>query len=123
MTQATLILEEFLEHLVEFGATALELVGVAYLLFVAGKALIHEIMHHEDPLELVEGISDSLEFLMCGEVLKTATASGYSDYIALGAIIIIRGMLAFEVRWEGRNKTKELEEREAESKEENGEGQ
>ena len=112
MANLTLFPEEFLEHLVEFGATALELVGVIYLIIVAAKALIHEIMHNEDPLELAEGISDSLEFLMCGEVLKTATASGYSDYIALGAIILLRAMLAFEVRWDVKNKKKELKEQE-----------
>ena len=41
---------------------------------------------------------------MCGEVLKTVTANDMNDYIALGAIIILRFALAFEVQWELKNK-------------------
>lgn len=97
-------LEVILEHIVEIGAIALELIGIIVMISAAVQGLLRWIHHEEDGPQLEEGILTALEFMMCGEVLKTVTAHNMDDYIALGAIIIIRFALAFEVQWELKNK-------------------
>lgn len=103
-------MENILVIVVDIGSICLELIGVGMMIFYAARAFIHCLRHKEDPLELGAGISHSLEFLMCGEVLKTATAKGAADYIALGAIIALRFALAAEVHWEEKTKKAELKE-------------
>ncbi|MEE3488719.1 MAG: DUF1622 domain-containing protein [Bulleidia sp.] len=105
-------MENILVIVVDIGSICLELIGVGMMIFCASRAFIHWIRHKENPLELGAGISHSLEFLMCGEVLKTATAKGAADYIALGAIIALRFALAAEVHWEEKIKKSELKEKE-----------
>lgn len=116
------VLEEVLHRVVEFSAVSLELIGVFVMIVAAVKGFIRWLRHEEDGSQLEEGISEALEFLMCGEVLKTATAANMDDYIALGAIIILRAALAFEVQWETRIKEKrKAEERELAKKEDHPE--
>lgn len=105
-------LEVILEHIVEIGAIGLELVGIVVMITAALQGLMRWIRHEADGPQLEEGILTALEFMMCGEVLKTVTAHNFNDYIALGAIIILRFALAFEVQWELKNKAWH-EEREA----------
>ena len=64
------------------------------------------------PLYLGKGISHALEFLMCGEVLKTVTASGYEDYIRLAVSVAVRAALSVLIHWETSSEKKELEEEE-----------
>lgn len=105
-------MEYFLTKVVEIGSVLCELIGVGMMLYITFKAFLHWLRHKENPFELGEGISHSLEFLMCGEVLKTATAKGVTDYIALGAIIALRFALAAEVQWENKIKKNEIKEHE-----------
>ena len=98
------IIHLILEYVVDFGAVALELIGIYVMLDAAVRGFLRWIRREEDGPQLEEGILESLEFMMCGEVLKTVTASNMNDYIALGAIILLRFALAFEVQWELRNK-------------------
>lgn len=103
-------MEVLLEHIVEFCSICCELIGVGMMVMFTARAFLHFCRHKEHPLELGAGISHSLEYLMCGEVLKTATAHGAEDYIALGAIIALRFALAAEVHWEEKIKKEELKE-------------
>ena len=97
-------MEIILEHIVEIGSLALELIGIIVMITAAIQGLGRWIRKEEDGPQLEEGILTALEFMMCGEVLKTVTAHNTDDYIALGAIIILRFALAFEVQWELKNK-------------------
>lgn len=102
------LLETVLHRVVEISSIVLELIGIYVMIDAAIRGFIRWLRHEEDGPQLEEGISSALEFLMCGEVLKTATARNMDDYIALGAIIILRFALAFEVQWELHNKEKKL---------------
>ena len=97
-------LESILEYIVKIGSIGLELVGIIVMIHASIQGLLRWIRHEEDGPQLEEGILTALEFMMCGEVLKTVTAHNMDDYIALGAIIILRFALAFEVQWELKNK-------------------
>jgi len=98
------VVEIILEHIVEIGAIALELIGIYVMLDAAIRGFGRWLRREEDGPQLEEGILEALEFMMCGEVLKTVTANDMNEYIALGAIIVLRFALAFEVRWELKNK-------------------
>ena len=98
------VIEIILEYVVKFGAVALELIGIYVMLDAACRGFGRWLRREEDGPRLEEGILEALEFMMCGEVLKTVTAKDMNDYIALGAIIILRFALAFEVQWELKNK-------------------
>lgn len=108
-----LVLENALETIVEVSSVILELIGIVVMIEAAIRGFLRWIRKEEDGPQLEQGISTALEFLMCGEVLKTATASNMDDYIALGAIILLRFALAFEVHWEMNNKEKEKEKEKA----------
>ena len=97
-------IEAVLEYVVEFGAIILELIGIYVMLDAGFRVFMRWLKHEEDGPRLEEGILEALEFMMCGEVLKTVTANNMNDYIALGAIIVLRFALAFEVHWEMKNK-------------------
>ncbi|MBR2677063.1 MAG: DUF1622 domain-containing protein [Solobacterium sp.] len=97
-------IEEILEYVVTFGAIALELIGIYVMLDAGFRGFKRWLKREEDGPRLEEGILEALEFMMCGEVLKTVTANNMNDYIALGAIIVLRFALAFEVQWEMKNK-------------------
>lgn len=97
-------LEGILVNVVEIGAIILEMIGIIVMLDAAVQGFLRWLRREEDGPRLEEGILSALEFMMCGEVLKTVTANDMNDYIALGAIIIIRFALAFEVQWELKNK-------------------
>ena len=98
------LLEVLLEYIVKIGSITLEAVGIFVMLNAAFHGFMRWLRHEEDGPKLEEGILSALEFMMCGEVLKTTTAKDMNDYIALGAIIILRFALAFEVQWEMKNK-------------------
>ena len=98
------LIEHILETIVEIGAIILELTGIFVMLDASARGIIRWIRREEDGPRLEEGILEALEFMMCGEVLKTVTANDMNDYIALGAIIVLRFALAFEVQWELKNK-------------------
>lgn len=97
-------IEEILHYIVEFGSILLELAGIFVMINAAYLGFLRWLKHEADGPQLEEGILQALEFMMCGEVLKTVTASNMNDYIALGAIILLRFALAFEVQWELKNK-------------------
>ena len=49
-----------------------------------------------------------LEFLMAGEVLHTILAEEISDLVILGALVVLRGIMTFEIHWEIKNEKAEL---------------
>ena len=100
------VLEHALHVIVNISSLILELIGIFVMIDAAVRGFVRWLKKEEDGPQLEEGISAALEFLMCGEVLKTATAKNMDDYIALGAIILLRFALAFEVQWELKNKEK-----------------
>ena len=107
------VMKLILSYVVVIGSLILEMAGILILLVSAWQGFMRWTRHEEDGPQLEEGISMALEFLMCGEVLKTATASGVNDYIALGAIIILRFALALEVHWEMKKKKESLEKKDS----------
>ncbi len=108
------MMEKFLEISVESGAIILEVIGVYMMFLSAMRAFICWVQTREFGKYLSKGIPHALEFLMCSEVLKTATANSTKDYVQLAVIIALRFALALEVHWENKNHAKEHHQTEAE---------
>ena len=104
MTEA---LNSFLKQLVNISSVCLELTAIIVMLYSAIKSLLLWIREKEVGVSLEKGISTALEFLMCGEVLKTTIASDIEDYISLACIIALRAALGFEASMEMRHKKME----------------
>ena len=58
-------------------------------------------------LKLAKGLALGLEFKLGAEVLRTVLVRELSDIIIVGAIIILRGALAFLIHWEIKNQESE----------------
>lgn len=100
-------LNAFLRQLVDISSVCLELTAIIVMLYSAINSLLLWIREKEVGVSLEKGISTALEFLMCGEVLKTTIAYDVEDYISLACIIALRAALGFEASMEMRHKKKE----------------
>ncbi len=101
MEQVTTILEMI--------AVAIDLVGIAILVYAALRFVVHFLgfeIKRLRGLEFVEGIRDmrlrlggyillSLEFIIISDVILTAISRNVDDLLALGLLVLIRGVLSF----------------------------
>lgn len=105
------LLEMGLERIVEYGELLLAFTGVLILLYHAIKGIVMLVKHDKmTPLFVGKGITLSLEFLMCGEVLGTVIAHNTADYIRLAVLVALRAAMSVIINWEMKNEKKELEE-------------
>lgn len=98
-------MELILVYIVEICTIALEMFGIAVLVFTAVKCFIQWLKrdHHRLRLDLAEGIALSLEFKMGSEVLRTVVVRDWEELGILGAVILLRGLLTFLIHWEIKN--------------------
>jgi uncharacterized membrane protein len=101
MEQVTTVLEMI--------AFAIDLVGIAILVFAALKFIAHFVgfeIKRLHGLECVEGIRDlrlqlgsyillSLEFIIISDIIQSAISRNLDDILSLGVIVIIRVALSF----------------------------
>jgi uncharacterized membrane protein len=101
MEQVTTILETI--------AFAIDLVGIAILIFAALKFIAHFVgfeIKRLHGLECVEGIRNlrlqlgsyillSLEFIIISDIIQSAISRNLDDILSLGVIVVIRVALSF----------------------------
>jgi uncharacterized membrane protein len=101
MEQVTTVLEMI--------AFAIDLVGIAILIFAALKFIAHFVgfeIKRLHGLECVEGIRNlrlqlgsyillSLEFIIISDIIQSAISRNLDDILSLGVIVIIRVALSF----------------------------
>ncbi len=104
MTQITLaieVLEEILEVLAECTIIIFEYTGVIIMAIAAVRGIIELICRRGTVrLHLGQWMGTGLQFLMGAEILKTVITHDLLDLAALGALVIMRTVLAFVVHWE-----------------------
>jgi Predicted membrane protein len=61
-------------------------------------------------LELAEGIALSLTFKIGGELLRSVIVRDWNEILILGAIVALRGLLTFLIRWDIRSEKRSLRE-------------
>lgn len=89
--------------IVKYIVLAIELIGVAIVVFSIARAVIG--LFKKDAflrLNLAEGLSLALEFKMGGELLRTVIAREWSELLILGAVILLRAAMTFLIQWEIR---------------------
>ncbi len=99
---------ETLEHIfsiaVQYGILLFETLGVVILLVTAVKALLCLLKSRsQSKLEMAEGISLALSFLLGSEVLKTIVAPSWSDIGMTCAVLVMRAGMAVLIHWESKH--------------------
>ena len=105
------ILEGVLHTLVHVSTACLNLAGLAIIVISAVQCLVRYFGAIDElRLEFSRRIALGLEFLLAGEILHTITAEDYHDLIVLGAIVVFRFILTWEVGKEERELEEKLHE-------------
>ena len=105
--------EHILHNIAEVSVLTLELIGVIIIIIGSVKALIHLVnglVKHRAiniVVELGKTLALALEFKMGAEIIKTVIVHKPDDLIVLGAVILIRALLAFLIHWEIKMEKKE----------------
>ncbi len=100
---------EQVETILEMIAVAIDLVGIAILVYAALKFIAHFLgfeTRRLRGLECVEGIRDmrlrlgsyillSLEFIIISDIIMTGISRNVDDLLSLGLLVIIRVALSF----------------------------
>ncbi len=100
---------EQVETVLETIAFAVDLVGIAILVYTAVKFVAHFLsfeFKQRQGLDCVEGIRDmrlrlgsyillSLEFIIISDIIMTGISRNMDDLLALGLLVIIRVVLSF----------------------------
>ena len=99
------ILENVFMIAVRYGILLFETLGVIILLIKAVKALYFLFTNggKKSRLELAEGISLALSFLLGSEVLKTVVAPDWSDIGMTCAVLLMRAGMAVLIHWERKH--------------------
>ncbi len=87
--------------------SCIELIGIIVVVIGCLVAFYHYIWdffrkshEFEVKYELAESLATGLEFKMAAEILKTVLIHDLNEIYILGAIIILRALLAFLIYWE-----------------------
>ncbi len=100
---------EQVETVLEMIAAAVDLVGIAILVFAALKFVAHYLaleFKRLKGLECVEGIRDlrlglgsyillSLEFIIIADIIRLAISTNMDELLSLGLLVVIRVALSF----------------------------
>ena len=107
--------EHILHNLAEVSALTLEFIGVLIIVLGSAKSLfsmVRRLIQHRTiniVIELGKTLALALEFKMGAEIIKTVIIHNLEELAILGAVVIIRALLAFIIHWEMRIEKKEGE--------------
>ncbi|MBR1821184.1 MAG: DUF1622 domain-containing protein [Clostridia bacterium] len=99
---------ETLEHIfgitVKYGILLFETIGVIILLVSLVRALISLAKSKSaSKIEMAEGITTALSFLLGSEVLKTIVAPDWTDIGMTCAVLLMRAGMSALIVWEGKH--------------------
>lgn len=110
MEQALTVVQQYFELIIEWAVILCEVIGVIMIVLTAIRGVIAWI--RKDPharLIAAEGIAIALTFKMGGEVLRSAIVREWQELLILGAIILLRAIMAFIIHFEIRSERQLLE--------------
>ncbi len=110
MEQALTVVQKYFELIIEWAVILCEVIGVIMIVLTAIRGVIAWI--RKDPharLIAAEGIAIALTFKMGGEVLRSAIVREWQELLILGAIILLRAIMAFIIHFEIRSERQLLE--------------
>ena len=100
------VLEKLFRIVVQYGILLFETIGVVILLVSAVKALIHLFKNRSlCKIELAQGVTTALSFLLGSEVLKTIVAPDWTEIGMTCAVLLMRAGMAVLIHWENKHET------------------
>ncbi len=107
MEQALQIVEHYFELVIEWAVILCDVIGVVMIVLTAVRGVFAWIRKKpEARLIAAEGIAIALTFKMGGEVLRTAIVREWQELLILGAIVLLRAIMAFIIHFEIRSEKK-----------------
>ena len=104
MEEVFVVVERYFEQVVEWAVLLCEVIGVAIIVLTAVRGAIAWIRKKENArLIAAEGIAIALTFKMGGEVLRTVIVREWQELLILGAIVLLRTIMAFIIHFEIRS--------------------
>ena len=106
MNQIPEFIKELLHPLAETSAGILELIGIIIIIIGSARALVKLFKHifakgnFSVANDLGRALALALEFKMGAEIIKTVIIHNLEELAILGAVVIIRALLAFIIHWE-----------------------
>ena len=119
MEQFFAVVDDVVGSIALFSAAIIEVLGIGVIVFGSIKSIISVIMNHlrknkkyNVKIELGNFLALGLEFKMGAEILKTVVIRTLDELLILGAIILLRAVLAVLIHWEIKNEKKHDKENE-----------
>ncbi len=107
MEQALQIVQHYFELVIEWAVILCDVIGVVMIVLTAIRGVIAWIRKKSEArLIAAEGIAIALTFKMGGEVLRTAIVREWQELLILGAIVLLRAIMAFIIHFEIRSERK-----------------
>lgn len=112
------ILKSFIELVLPYVISLLEIMGIIIVIWSAIKAFWQYIQNtffkknYDLQFLFATGLATALEFKMAAEILKTVLVRDIKELIMLGAVIILRALVTILLRFEirGSKPKKNIEE-------------
>ncbi|MGL5617260.1 MAG: DUF1622 domain-containing protein [Sarcina sp.] len=92
-------------HILEFFGVIIIAIGAIKAFYKYGMNLLFK-KNHSIKIEFAEALTLALEFKLGAEILKTVLVQTFDEMYMLGAIILLRAILAFVIHWEIKSEKK-----------------
>ena len=104
MEQVLTTVQTYFEYVIQWAILLCEIIGVAVIIVTIIRGVFA--WFKRDPhvkLTIAEGIALSLTFKMGGELLRSVVVREWSELLILGAIIVLRALMAVMIHFEIRS--------------------
>ena len=107
MEEALALVQRYFELVIEWAVILCDVIGVVMIVLTAIRGVIAWVRKKPNTrLIAAEGIAIALTFKMGGEVLRTAIVREWQELLILGAIVLLRAIMAFIIHFEIRSEKK-----------------
>ena len=104
MEQVYLLVESYFELVIKWAILLCEIIGVLMIVMTAIRGVIAWIRKNTQArLIAAEGIAIALTFKMGGEVLRTVIVREWQELLILGAVVLLRVVMAVIIHFEIRS--------------------
>lgn len=110
MEEILKIAQEYFEYGIQWAIMLCEVIGVIMIMLTAIRGVIAWLRKDSKArLIAAEGIAIALTFKMGGEVLRTVIVREWQELLILGAIVLLRTIMAFLIHFEIRSERQTLQ--------------
>lgn len=109
-----MLVERFLEEIIPYITSILELVGVFIITLASIRGLLDLIKNGFDfsddqtAVDFAKAMSLSLEFKLAAEIIKTVIIRSLDEFVILAAVAILRVVITVVLHWELKSGAKNI---------------